>query len=274
MAIHRLPRIGFGLNQVSQISEVQPKEKSGGHEFARTAATIVMALVSVFAAITRDPKIAWALVSLMLLTLALMYGSPVLAFFKARRIRAARDTAARAQNADLLRIAKRLYQFTHSGDSSNLRHIVSSAHNHDQDKCAQVCPTDYMKDLSQFLLQDFEARPPENERHFLLAAQKLYGFIASYNNNYVLEPLRRMRMKRWLPASAAPQPGLSLDLVPELVMWIEGLPINSRDHVGREIEDFRERWAGFLDDTKKWLEKMSESFGVMLPDYFERPQKL
>jgi len=52
------------------------------------------------------------------------------------------------------------------------------------------------------------------------------------------------------------------------------LPVNHQGIVGRQIEDFRERWAGFLDDMKKWLEKTSESFGAQLPVYFERPQKL
>lgn len=126
-----------------------------------------------------------------------------------------------------------------------------------------------MRELSPYFLQHFEKRPPENETQFLLAAQELYGFIASYNNNYVLEPLRKMRTKQWLATST-----VKLDLVPEPVVWIESLPENWRQNIERQVEDFRERWASFLDDTTQWLDETGEPFGVKLPSYFERPQKL
>lgn len=39
------------------------------------------------------------------------------------------------------------------------------------------------------------------EREFLLWVQKMYGYIASYNKEYVIESFRKMRMKRWLPTA-------------------------------------------------------------------------
>lgn len=262
-----LPRIGVGLNH---ISEVQSVKEWGGHAAAQTTAAIVMALAAVFAVITQkgDPKFAWSLVALILLVLALTYANRVLAFFQVRRVLAARDEVARQQHPELLRFARRFAQFTNSGDWSNLRYIIANAYSNDPDKCAMVCPPDYMRDLCQFFLQHLETRPPENERQFLLAVQELCGVIASYNNNYVLEPLRKMRLKRWFPAGNVSQ------LTPDAVTWIESLPVNYQESVGRQIEDFRERWAGFLDDMKQWLEKTGESFGPALPVYFERPQKL
>jgi len=227
-----------------------------------------MALAAVFGVVTQSTKFAWAFFSLILLASALMYGKRVLLFFHLRKVRVARDTAARAQNPELLRLARSFAQFANSGDWSNLRYIVFNAYGNDPDKCAMVCPPDYMRDLSPFFLQHLETRPPENERQFLLAVQEWYGVIASYNNNSVLEPLRKMRQKQWFPA------GKVSELLPDTVTWIESLPVNHQGIVGRQIEDFRERWAGFLDDMKKWLEKTSESFGVALPSYFERPQKL
>jgi len=259
-----LPRIGVGLGH---ISELQPKEW-GGHAAAQTAAAIVMALAAVFGVVTQSTKFAWAFSSLILLALALMYGKRVLLFFHLRKVRVARDTAARAQNPELLRLTRRFAQFANAGDCSNLRYIVANAYGNDPDKCAAVCPPDYMRELCPFFVQDLETRPPDNERQFLLEIQKWYGVIASYNNNYVLEPFRRMRTKRWFPGGNTP------DLVPDTVMWIESLPANNREYVGRQIEDFRERWAGFLDDMIRWLEKTNDTFGATLNTYFERPQKL
>jgi len=270
-----LPRIGIELNPISEADLQSVKNRQwGGHAAAQTMAAIVMALAAVFAVIFQskgDPKFAWTLVGLIALVLlvsALMYANHVLAFFRVRKVRAARDRAAREQHAELLRLARRFAQFANAGDCSNLRYIVANAYGNDPDKSAQVCPPDYMKELCPFFVQDLATRPPENEVQFLLEIQKWYGVIASYNNNYVLEPFRKMRMKRWFPAGNAP------DLVPDTVTWIESLPANNREYVGRQIEDFRERWAGFLDDMNQWLEKTNETFGATLPTYFERPQKL
>jgi hypothetical protein len=265
-----LPRIGVGLGQVS---EVQSREW-GGHTAAQTMSAIVMALAAVFAVIFQskgDPKFAWslvALIALVLLASALMYTNRVLAFFKVRRLLAARNRMVREQSPELLRLARSFAQFANSGDWSNLRYIVFNAYGNNPDKCATLCPPDYMRDLCQFFLQHLETRPPENEGQFLLAIQEWYGIVASYNNNYVLEPLRKMRLKQWSPA------GNVSELVPDAVTWVESLPVNHQGIVGRQIEDFRERWAGFLDDMKKWLEKTSDAFGTPLPTYFERPQKL
>jgi hypothetical protein len=142
-------------------------ERSGSHAAAQTTAAIVMASAAVFAVITQskgDPKFAWALLSLILLALALMYGNRVLAFFRVRRLQAARNKAARTHHVELLRFARRFAQFTNSGDWNNLRYVVASAHGNDPDKCAEVCPPDYMKDLCPFFVQHLETRPPENER--------------------------------------------------------------------------------------------------------------
>jgi len=211
-----LPRIGVGFGQVS---EVQAKEW-GGHAAAQTAAAIVMALAAVFAVITqsKDTKLSWSLAALILFALALMYGNRALALFRVRRVQATRDRVAREQFPELLRLARSFAQFANSGEWSNLRYIVFNAYGNDPDKCAAVCPPDYMRDLCPFFLQHLETRQPENERQFLLAVQEWYGVIASYNNNYVLEPLRKMRQKQWFPAGKVPE------LVPDTVTWIEVCP--------------------------------------------------
>jgi hypothetical protein len=201
----------------------------------------------------------------------------MIASVQTRRIRKLRNNAARAQHAELLRFARRFAQFTNSGDPSNIWHIIHSSCVNDFEKAEEICPPDYMKDLFPLFNQHLETRPSENEAHFLLAAQELYGLIASYNREYVSEPFRRMRMKRWTianPSVLHAALGNANPANPNLGPWLYSLPLSYQENAGRQIEDFRERWASFLDDMKQWLESVNESFGVGLPKYFERPQKL
>ncbi len=264
MALHRL---GFGFGQHVELETLQPvKQQWGGHAATQTAAAVVGALATVMAAVKGSTTLAWGLAAFMLLTMILVGGNRALTFFRVRRFQARRDKMARAQHLELLGSVKQFARFVNSGDYSNLRNIIFNACGNSPEKCAQLCPPDYMHDLCPFLVQDFDTRS-ENEREFLLAIQKFYGYIASYNKEYVIEPMRRMRMKQWPPASAS-------GLVPEHVTWIESLPPNYRENAERQIEDFRERWAGFLDNTKQWIEKVGELFGTQLPSWFERPQKL
>jgi len=235
----------------------------------QTTAAIVVALAAVFAVVAQskdNPKLAGALVVLSLVVVGLAFGSRMIAFFQVRRVRAVRDKAARAQHSELLRFARRFAQFTNTGDYTNIRPIIFSLCGNNAEKCAELCPPDYMRDLFPLFVQHLEARPSENESQFLLAAQELYGIVASYNRHYVTEPFERMRMKRWaIPHSS---------LVPELGPWLASLPLGHQDSAGRQIEDSRERWVRFLDDMKQWLEEVNQSFGANLPVWFERPHKL
>lgn len=277
MALHR---VGFRFGEHVELEEIPVGEQRSGHNAIQTAAEVIMALAAVFALFTqsKDSRLAWALVSVIVLVFALMYGGRVRRFFRVRMFQARRDKIARAQHRELHGFVKQFSQFSNSGDSSNLRYIVFGALGNSPEKCAEVMPPDYMHDLCQFLVQDFERRS-DNEREFLLWVQKMYGYIASYNKEYVIEPFRKMRMKRWLPTvfvstgnqGKAPE---AIGLVPEAVTWIESLAPMYRENTERQIEDFRERWVGFLDDVKKWVEKMNDTFGVKMPSYFERPQKL
>jgi hypothetical protein len=246
----------------------------------QTTAAIVVALATVFAVILQskdNPKFAGALVGLALAVVGWAFGSRVIAFFQIRRVRAARDKAARAQRSELLRFAKRLAQFTSSNDHTNIRTIILNSSNHDPEKCAELCPPDYMSDLYPFFLQLLATRPPENERQFLAAVFELHGHIASYNNHYVGEPFRRMRMKRWVivnPSVLHAALGTANPSNPNLGPWLASLPLGYQENTEREIEDFRERWVSFLDDMKQWLEGLNESFGANLPVWFDRPHKL
>src|SRR5258706_12424608 len=90
---------------------MKPKQQWGGHTAAQTISAIVMASAAVFAVVFQskgDPKFAWslvALIALILLASALMYANQVLAFFRVRRVQAARDKVARKHRSELRRLA-------------------------------------------------------------------------------------------------------------------------------------------------------------------------
>ncbi len=201
--------------------------------------------------------------------MAWTFGSRAIALFRIRRVRAVRNRAARLEHSELLRFARRFARFANQEDASNLRYIVFSACGNNEEKCLELCPPDYMKDLLPLFVRHLETRPAETEEHFCLAVQELYGLVASYNNHYVLEPFRRMRSGQWVVAGRQPDPAN-----PNRGAWLASLSEQNRAYVERQIEDFRERWAGFLDDMRQWLERVNESFGANLSTYFERPQKL
>ncbi len=246
----------------------------------QTAAAVVVALATVFAVIAQsrdNPRLAWALVSLTMVLLILTFGSRVVALFQVRRVQAARNRAAQTQHHELLRFARRFAQFTNTGDSSNIRSIIFNVCGNDCDKCAEICAPDFMRELSPLFLQHLEKRPSENEVQFLLSIQEFYGLVASYNNHYVLDPFHRMRTKRWPianPSVLHAVTGTANAASPNLGPWLNSLPALHQAAADRQIEDFRERWVGFLDDFRQWLENINESFGVGLHVYIERPHKL
>lgn len=197
MALHKL---GFGFGQHIELETLQPvKRQWGGHAAVQTGATIAGTLTTVIVAIKGDPRLAWGLAALTL-PFVFIAGNRAVTLLRAWRFQERRDKMAQAQHTELVSLTKQFARFVNSGDCSNLRNIVFGACGNNPEKCAQLCPPDYMHDLCPFLVQDFDTRS-ENEREFLLAIQKLYGYIASYNREYVNEPMRKMRMKQWHPAS-------------------------------------------------------------------------
>lgn len=61
----------------------------------------------------------------------------------------------------------------------------------------------------------------------------------------------------------------------ELGPWLTSLAPHQQSQAEAQIEDFRERWASYLDDLQPFLEKLNESLcGGSVPAYLERPKKL
>ena len=262
----------MAVRKVLPLVRLPVLEQWSKHDVVQTTATVVMALATVFTVIAQgSTRIAWALVSLTLLTLVIVFGGRIFSLWHSRRARAARNRVAQTQHAELLRFARYFGQFTNSGDPSNIRNIVFSACGNNVEKCEEVCPPDYMRDLSPLFIQHLETRPPENESQFFLAVQELYGLVASYNRYYVIEPFHRMRSNRWAAFGSTETPA---DFVPDFVPWVASLPQSQQASVDREIGDFRERWVSFRDDFCQWIEGVNQIFATTLPCYLERPHKL
>lgn len=274
---HVADEVVYSRVQLPTFKEQRPNPPGSA---IQTTAAIVVALATVASVIAQskdNPKLAVGLVVLSLLVLGWTFASRMIAFVQTRRVLAARNKAARTEHAELLRFARRFAQFTNTGDPTNIQNIIFISCANDPDKCAELCPPDYMRDLSPLFVQHFEIRPSENESQFLRAVQELYGLVGSYNNHYVLEPFERMRRKRWAivnPSVLHTAMGTANPENPKLGPWLASLPQSHQPDVERRIEDFRERWVSFLDDMKQWLERVSEMFGVGVPVYIERPHKL
>jgi len=261
----------------------QPSANSPGsaHTVIQTSAAIVVALATVFGVIPQlksNPRLVWPLLVVLGLFVLVILGPflwRMIAYLRERRVRSVRDKAARAEHAELMTFVRRFEPFTDSDHPNNIWHIVHSSYANDFEKAERVCPTDYMKDLFLLFPRQLETHPPGNEKEFLRAIEDLSVLIASYNRNYVSESFRRMREKRWeLPPIVDNDFGTSRQVNPRHGTWLASLPTHSQEPVERRIEEFREVWAVFLDDMKKWLEHVNETFGVSLSTYFERPQKL
>ncbi|VVB53006.1 Uncharacterised protein [uncultured archaeon] len=261
----------------------QTEKPSGSvHSKIQSAAAVVTCIAAVAAAISasKDRTIAWILIAICAVAVLVMlfpFIQSTVASAKKRKRQAAKNVAAKSKYSELVSLAKRFGTFTNTGDPSNILLIIQNSCANDTDKYSEICPPDYMKDVFPIFLQHLETRPPENEAQFLLSIQELYALVASYTREYVSEPFRKMRLKKWPlqnPSVLHEAMGTANPSNPKLGPWLYSLPPHYRESAEAQIEDFRERWASFQDDMKKWMVGINESFGTTLHTYFERPKKL
>ncbi len=196
-------------------------------------------------------------------------------FFRAARLRAHRNRFARTQFPELLLLVKRFAQLADPKDGRNIRNVLFSGCGNDQSEFDKLCSPDYLKDIFPHFLGRLAQSHPRNEAEFCNFVKEFYSLAASYNNNYALEPLRKMKSRLWLLPLSPSNPAKQLVEGPKFVPWLASLPEQHRTSVEKQIEDFRERWVSYLDDLILFLEKLKDSLGSSRIDvYFERPSKL
>jgi hypothetical protein len=267
---------------VLQNSQVEPT--GSPHNTLQTIAAIVVALATVFSVFTQaqnNPKLAVGLVALSIITMLVIGGGPLVArkIKSARigRVQATRNIVAIGEYDELLRLARQFGKFARSQDPTNILQIIHSSCGNNSEKAAEICPADYISSVFPVFLQQLETHPAENETQLLQAATQLHVVIACFNRDYVSEPFRRMRAKRWTianPSVVHEALGNTNPGNPNQSNWLLSLPPQYQENAARQIEDFRERWANFLDEVTQWLEHINETFGSNLATWLERPQKL
>jgi hypothetical protein len=257
--------------------EPEPPAQSSLQTSVQTIAGVVTALAAVVAQFTSHNRVVWAvaLASAAIVVVAGGLGNRLVARLRQWKAKSSRNKVARGQHAELMRFVTRFAQFADAQNQSNIRQIIFTFGGNNEERCREIFPPDYMNGVVPLFVKSLETRPPTNAREFLLALEQLHALIASYNDNYVLEPFRRMRAKRWrLPPTMDAKLGITRPADPSLGTWFETLPPTFPEAARPKIKDFRERWVRFLDDTTQWIDRVGEELGQPLPSYFERPQEL
>lgn len=175
---------------------------------------------------------------------------------RARIAQILRNRKVRRYRPDLFLFDQRFARFVEANQSNNLRYILYNICGNNPDELAKLCPPDYLPRIFQLFAQRQEQHPPRHEADFSLAVLERQEMVSFYNDDYVQDPLRRLRRDQLLTK----------------------LPENYRLDAERKIEDFRDRWVRFLDDFQQFLEKLNNDFGYGPSEgfraYFDRPQKL
>jgi len=224
-----------------------------------SVALVVTALAAILSFVTQwkeKPIYAGILVAVALLAAVSVFYRPVVAFARGRLRRARRNRIAHKVWPEFLRLEKRFGNFIGKDDPTNLRGILSEVCNRNPDELAKLCPPDYLNDFCPLLTRRHEEMNHRREPDLFRAMCEFRMMVASYNDDYVLGPLRRLRDGQHLAQ----------------------LPSHSQQHWNDGIEDLRERWVGFLDAFKEFLEKANNDLGYepyheAISTYFERPRK-
>lgn len=125
------------------------------------------------------------------------------------------------------------------------------------DELFKICAPDYLEVFYRIISTRHFLEKRVREKDFRLAATEFISMVSSHNTEYVLKPMRRLK-----------ESSRFKELAPEM-----------RKHREEAIEDFRERWAGLLDDLIKFVETANNDFGYeqyqeTIHVFFERPKRL
>ncbi len=218
--------------------------------------TAVATLFSVIAQGKQKPMYATILVAIALLAVVSVFYAPVMAFGRKRIQRGRRNRSAQKLWPEFQLLEKQFVKFLNKDDSANLRGIFSEVCNRNPDELAKLCPPDYLNDFCPLLTRRHDELNHRRESNFVLALSEFRMMVASYNDDYVLWPLKRIKNGQ----------------------FVAQFPSHSKQHYEEGIEDFRERWVGFLDNCTEFLEKANNDFGYepyheAISTYFHRPKK-
>lgn len=225
-----------------------------------TVALIVAALAAVFSAVTQaqsHPIYAVAFLVVVAILVAFLCYRPLAEWALEQKMRARRNGVARKAWPDLLRFEKRFQGFINNDDSRNLRTIINDIGGRREEELFKLCPPDYVNTFYPILSNRRLLTRHVRESDFRIALNELIAMVASYNTEYVLKPVKRLKDNARFA-----------QLVPSEKQYRE-----------EAIEDFRERWVRFLDDLTEFVAARNNDFEYepyheAISAFFERPKKL
>lgn len=225
-----------------------------------TVALIVAALAAVFSAVTQaqsHPVYAVAFLVLVAISVAFLCYRPVAAWILNRKLHMLRNGLARKAWPEVLRFEKRFAEFINNNDPRNLRTIINDIGGRNDEELFKLCPPDYVNIFYPLLSSRHLLAKHVRELDFRISVNELIAMIASYNMEYVLKPMKRLK----------DNPRFT-QLAPNDKQYREGA-----------IEDFRERWVRFLDDLTEFVAARNNDFAYepyhqAIPAFFERPKTL
>ncbi len=157
--------------------------------------------------------------------------------------------------AEVLEFVKRFGEFVDSRNGNNLRNVLFSGCGNNQNDFDKLCSQrDYLKEIWPHFFNRLQRTHSQDEVAFCNAVREFCTLVASYNNGYVLDPLKRIDDKLWPPFGKTTAPAS------ELVPWLVSLPEHHRTSVKKQIKAFHQRWFRYLDDLELFLNKIKDSF--------------
>jgi hypothetical protein len=158
---------------------------------------------------------------------------------------------------EFLRIEKRFGTFLNKDDSTNLRYILAELHGRREESVAKLCGPDYLPDYYALLRERHLTTSARSGTSFHRALSELHHMVFSYNQDYVLGPLRRLKI----------DPIVLQQLHPGI-----------RESIDERMKAFREKWVRFLDDYNEFTDKINQDlrydYREAIGTYFERPKTL
>lgn len=261
---------------------IEPPPAKSGKSSLEKAALVVTMLTTVLSFIfqwRQNPWLPLIFSAVALLVAASVLGGPAVRYVRSARARTRRNEFIRSQVPEFRQLVRRFAKFTDPKDGKNLWNVIyygCSANGGDESDFNRLCSPDYLKEVFPLFAEHLDKMPLQDEAEFVDAVKEFYTWATSYNQNYVVEPLKRMNARHWLAETKqkAGVVGIAEGLVPQLYgPWLSTFNHDGiRTNVESGIADFRERWVGYLDVLQPYLENLQHHLGRNIPTYFERPK--
>ena len=221
--------------------------------------SVVTALAAIVSVITQwkgNRVFASILVAVALIAAVSVFYRPIAASVRTTMRNLRRNRIARRLWPEFLRFEERFGLFLNQNDSTNLRYILSEICGRQEDEVAKLCAPDYLDDYYGLIRTRHLKKRARTDAAFHFALTELHQMICSYNQDYVLNPLRRLKNSQ---------------------VFGQLQPSARQPHEER-MKEFRERWVRFIDDFKEFIDKTNHDLRYdprkAIGTYFERPKVL